>query len=331
MSGHYPRVRHHGPIAGEDRIIARESIQMVFYLPFDHREIGLDVEQALEAYCHVVGLSPQTICSVEDANPDGDSSYSLLEDEGWQRIREWMRPSTTWRFMEELDEDSWFFNRKVKFGCELFLAVTGPRLVPTGYSFEYKPRLPWREHSAGSVSQLVATVPTEFLEERGPGQVRELAMEMAERLPFATGHAGLAMDFARVRRKLLPQLKETLFRHPGLHVDTALTEWFLGFQVEGVHWLNFLGPRVLGAVGGMEGLRSQLHAPETSVQAMDGGRALVTLGTWPEAGDLNQGDPLPAYRELARVLEPWLQPVHLPPWPGYTEDEYRRWWRRFLD
>jgi hypothetical protein len=28
-------------------------------------------------------------------------------------------------------------------------------------------------------------------------------------------------------------------------------------------------------------------------------------GEWPEAGDLEHGHTLPAYRELARVLEPW--------------------------
>ena len=61
---------------------------------------------------------------------------------------------------------------------------------------------------------------------------------------------------------------------------------------------------------------------------------LVTLGQWPEAGDLVHGRDLPAYRELARVLEPWLDeffPAEVNSWRGYTEEEVRRWWRRFLD
>jgi hypothetical protein len=57
----------------------------------------------------------------------------------------------------------------------------------------------------------------------------------------------------------------------------------------------------------------------------------VTLGTWPEAGDLAQGRDLPAYRELARVLEPWLFGCTNYRWSGYTHEETRRWWRRFLD
>lgn len=75
---------------------------------------------------------------------------------------------------------------------------------------------------------------------------------------------------------------------------------------------------------------------------LDGERVIVSLGERPEAGDLTTGQTLPAYRELARLLEPWLEPLRLsernlsdePPRYSdmrFTEDEARRWWRRFLD
>ncbi|WP_306818925.1 hypothetical protein [Archangium lipolyticum] len=40
---------------------------------------------------------------------------------------------------------------------------------------------------------------------------------------------------------------------------------------------------------------------------------------------------LPAYRELTRVLEPWL--FHQKPLrdPSFTPEDMRRWERRFLD
>jgi hypothetical protein len=60
----------------------------------------------------------------------------------------------------------------------------------------------------------------------------------------------------------------------------------------------------------------------------------VTLGTWPEAGDLTRGDDLPAYRELGRVLEPWLdKPFTASRFrvEGFTQEESIRWARRFLD
>jgi hypothetical protein len=64
---------------------------------------------------------------------------------------------------------------------------------------------------------------------------------------------------------------------------------------------------------------------------MEGDKVLVTLGAWPEAGDTERGDTLPAYRELARVLEPWLFRDPDGRMLGQSEEDTRRWERRFLD
>jgi hypothetical protein len=67
-----------------------------------------------------------------------------------------------------------------------------------------------------------------------------------------------------------------------------------------------------------------------SEHCLEAERAVITLGPWPEAGDTEQGKVLPAYRELARVLEPWLYQEklrsHLP-----ADHEVLRWECRFLD
>jgi len=69
-----------------------------------------------------------------------------------------------------------------------------------------------------------------------------------------------------------------------------------------------------------------LHLP----LSLDPERAVVTLGEWPEAGDTEQGQDLPAYRELARVLEPWLfHEEHRR--NEFTPEDLRRWERRFVD
>jgi len=83
-------------------------------------------------------------------------------------------------------------------------------------------------------------------------------------------------------------------------------------------------------LGGASGLRERLKSPETTVQELPGDKAVITLGPWPEAGDVEKGEVLPAYRELARVLEPWLyhRPVSM---LRQSEEETRRWERRFLD
>ena len=100
--------------------------------------------------------------------------------------------------------------------------------------------------------------------------------------------------------------------------------------MRGAHWLTFLGQPVLGELGGAAGLRSRLSSPDITVQEMEGDRAVVTLGTWPEAGDTEQGQLLPLHRELARVLEPWRQHERYR-WRDFSEDDMRRWERRFLD
>ena len=66
------------------------------------------------------------------------------------------------------------------------------------------------------------------------------------------------------------------------------------------------------------------------MQELAGDKVAITLGPWPEAGDTERGEVLPAYRELARVLEPWLYHRELR-MLGQSKDETRRWERRFLD
>jgi hypothetical protein len=64
---------------------------------------------------------------------------------------------------------------------------------------------------------------------------------------------------------------------------------------------------------------------------LEGERAVITLGPWPEAGDTEQGQTLSAYRELARVLEPWLYQEPYPLHYDFTPEDMLRWERRFLD
>ena len=104
----------------------------------------------------------------------------------------------------------------------------------------------------------------------------------------------------------------------------------LGIRIKGPAWMTFLGQPVLGELGGAEGLRARLTSPGTTVQQLEGERAVITLGPWPEAGDTQAGRNLPEYRELARLLEPWLYHSR-GPWPYFPEDVRQRWERRFLD
>ncbi|MFY0573166.1 type VI immunity family protein [Cystobacter fuscus] len=72
------------------------------------------------------------------------------------------------------------------------------------------------------------------------------------------------------------------------------------------------------------GLQYRLHSPETHVQEMEGGRAVVTIGPWPKAGDTSRGDSLPDHRELARALEPCWGPEGPPPRRCFGRMRWRR-------
>jgi hypothetical protein len=113
--------------------------------------------------------------------------------------------------------------------------------------------------------------------------------------------------------------------------------WKAGTRVPAISWLTFLGQPILGELGGVAGLRSRLREPGTTVQEMDSDRAVVTLGPRPEAGDTETGQVLPAYQELAHVLEPWLyfeeppENIHISEAAARSHEATRRWQRRFLD
>jgi hypothetical protein len=252
------------------------------------------------------------------------SAEVYLRTVGPQALRWYCNPYTTdW---DELDDKGWEYNRREMLQAPATSLLLSERPdATTGYELNYQGQT-CDEDDKGAASTVSFFLPTEYLEEHGPGRVRELALELAAGLPFNSGHAGLTMLFPEGLLGTIDAIREPCLRYPGL--DMALvqsTSWSIGTRLKGVHWMNFLGQPVLGDVGGPEGLRARLRSPGTTVQELDGERALVTLGTWPEAGDLEQGQTLPAYRDLARVLEPWLY------LDRYSSEDLRRWERRFLD
>ncbi|WNG51782.1 DUF3396 domain-containing protein [Archangium minus] len=349
MTSPFPRIRHRGRPPGRVKLwsgeeprfprqlLARDVVRFAFYLPYDHPDIASGVSHAVESYMRAVGQGSKTINYAFTNDDEGDA----LHEERWSYIRRLLLPDRPFRFIEELSEPT--ANRLEKRGYATQLIFNGGISSSNGYELCYRARLPWRTPSPDSVSLLTATLPTEYLEVHGAARVRELALEMASQLRFASGHAGLALHLYRSLRRSDVAFRAELLRYPGIDLRTAwLGAHRMGLRVDGVHWLNFLGQPVLGQLGGAAALRSRLHAPETIVHELAGDRVVVSLGEGPEAGDLSAGKTLPAYSELARVLEPWLEPPRLWEriWLGepvlhsslcFTEDEARRWWMRFLD
>jgi TseV toxin immunity protein TsiV len=299
MSEHYPRIRIH---AESGALLIRDSLSITFYMCRPHEEVASAVMRSLDTYLRSVGPN------VLGLYADEDGYWQNLDEERWALIR------------NELLNPVW---------ARVYLADTSGR--ENRYHFAYRGMPPGSSSLAvesGAVSVVSFWLPTEFLEEHGPGRVRELALELATPLPFCSGHAGLSFNCDTSLVGVAREVRKHCFRYPGMDIpDPHLSSWRIGTKVREISWLNFLGQPVLSELGGAAGLRSRLSSPGTTVQDMEGERAVITLGRWPEAGDMEQGDTLPAYRELARVLEPWL---YRDPDPR-TSEETRRWERRFLD
>jgi hypothetical protein len=304
MSEHCPHIRVRGP-AGSS--VLRDSLNLSFYIRHPHSEIVRGVLHALDTYLNAVG--PKAL----GAYADDDGELRELDDAGWKRIR------------RELLEEEY----------PLIRLYDDYSSREDRYGFEYagKPLGTPALNDEPNASCMVSFwLPTEYLEEHGPGRVRELALELATPLPFCFGQAGFAFKGQKTLIGIKRKIRELCFRYPGLDIpEPSWHSWKLGTRVRAPSWLTFLGLPVLGELGGAAGLRSRLSSPGTTVQEMEGERAVVTLGPWPDAGDTEQGRTLPAYRELARVLEPWLYHEKTSWGLDFPPEDLRRWERRFLD
>jgi hypothetical protein len=295
-------------------------------MPYDHPDVAAGVAHAIDSYLRAVGEGPATIHHAAL----GEEDHDALSSERWERIRRLLLPERPHRFADDYPEAR--LERMVKQQYETFIHLDGGYGCLNGYGLTYRARIPWREYSSDDVTWLEASLPTEYLEEHGPAAVKALALEMASRLHFATGHVGWVFLALIPHWFYTPLIREEVLRYPGIHMDVG--DHRIGTRIKGVHWLNFLGQPVLRELGGARELRSRLHSPGTVVQELDDARAVVMLGERPDTGDLEQSHTLPAHRELARVLEPWLEQdfAHRSfRIQGLTDEEALRWARRFLD
>ncbi|WP_246356848.1 DUF3396 domain-containing protein [Pyxidicoccus fallax] len=272
-------------------------------MPRPHAELARGVLRSIETYRRA--LEPDAL--TWHAGPEGE--WQRLDERAWEHIRRTLleEPFASVHLVSDSRNEE-----------QYLVDYLGKSLDPSSIF-----------HNPEEVCAVSYWLPTEVLERHGPQRMRELVLELAAPLPFSSGNAGFSfnchLDEAGVDR----EVRKHCFRYPGMDVlHPSSTAMSIGTRVRGPAWLTFLGQPVLGELGGVSGLRSRLYTPGTTVQELEGDRAVVTLGAWPEAGDTEQGKDLPAYRELARVLEPWTH------WGDNIlndPEETRRWERRFLD
>ncbi|WP_375745476.1 DUF3396 domain-containing protein [Corallococcus interemptor] len=285
------------------RAVTQEDVSICFYLPKPTAEVAPAISQCLQSFVNVIGRHALNHYLGDDGEP------RELDDAAWATIR-----------------------TKLHHPVAPSVVLTTDAPYPEKVEFEYQGKdihAALFRHDPGPVTAVRFIVPLSWMRAHGIRRVRELAMALAAPLPFSAGHAGLSVTGFLGVGTVVSDVVPLLFQAPGVDlVDLNLTSCEIGTRLRVPHWMTFVGEPSLSAMGGVEFLRSQLHTPGTTVEALDASRAVVTLGPEPLAGGPDQ--PLPAYRELARVLEPWaFHPTWSP--ANFPDDDFHRWDRRFLD
>lgn len=285
------------------RAVTQEDVSICFYLPKSTTEVVPAISAALQIYLDAIG--PLTL----NHYLGDDGEWWRLDDDGWAAVRGQLHDPL--RALVSLANDA-PYPEKYEFGYD------GKDIHARIFS-----------RNPGPVTAIWFVLPLSWLKTHGPQRVRELALALAAPLPFSSGHVGLSvtgfLEVVRIMDEVVPQL----LPHPGVDVmNLSQTALEIGTRLRVPHWLTFIGDPALSEMGGPDFLRAQLHTPGTTVESLDASRAVVTLGPAPEGGGPDQ--PLPAYHELARVLEPWA--YHPASCPGFSPAEaFHKWDRRFLD
>jgi hypothetical protein len=298
----YPRLRYHDK---RGWLGASDALVMCFYMRHPNGKIAPAVVRAVELFRE--RIRPYQFVW----NDTGKGEAEPLDDASWERTRR--------RLLEPGPDRGAFLGLEGKTPGvdEVYVDYRGLSVIP----------LPWPER-VDDVSVLYLRLPTALLEERGPEQVRALALELAAELPFNSGYVDFVL--CSCGEDEVEALKLIRTRYPGVHLASRGATMHVNTRVDGVHWMNFLGQPVLGALGGVAGLRERLSLPGVSFQEMSGDRVLITLGERPELGDVDAGQTLQPHRALARLLEPHLY-ERKAFFGNAIPEEVLRWDRRFLE
>lgn len=304
MSERYPVIR----LRSDRNILEiRDGIIFCFFMRQNQQDIAPAVWRALQTYVHAIPPGSLAWYATEQGDTDP------LDAAAWEHIRE--------KILE----------RPEALGCHVDLSEH--EYEACGYNFQYVGRkidesIFSRDENA--TCGIAFTFPTEYLLEHGPAHLRLLAIDISRELPFSSGYASLAfIGQGWLVHSIRSEFLTLLTRYLGLDLysldDTSRR---IGTGARGAYWLNFLGQPLLGQLGGLDVLREQLPFPDVSFEALDGDRALLTLGEWPSALDTREGIQALPYRTLARLLEPYFPKETLPITNMFDRETMPRWLRR---
>jgi len=167
---------------------------------------------------------------------------------------------------------------------------------------------------------------------------RRLAMQLARKYEYSHGYAGIgtfwnSLDTTRTR-DFLKIYGGWLLRHKGLvhGVPSNLSPTAVSGLVD-VNWLTFIRDEAVASMGDETELAARLPEDAEMVHFADG-RFMLQAAPGPALGDVNRGEQVDHYDEIARLLKPLFAPerTRSGTWvDGLSEEEMTRWMNRHFD
>jgi len=146
--------------------------------------------------------------------------------------------------------------------------------------------------------------PLNFLDLVKPEAFLKFVTEMADRVPFCAGNAGLAFQHPRpYAKEAYKVVGEMMPRYLGFDPSYEHSRYVMKGKTTTAHWMNLLGPAVTKKLGGADKIRATLPK-EVQVQPLKKG-LLIQGAPRPPVGDVNRGaKDLGWLPEVARLLKP---------------------------
>lgn len=202
-----------------------------------------------------------------------------------------------------------------------FFSVGGPQKKNPLFAFEIS-------SSDWSPSTLELRFPMDF----PPQKIQAFIEQAVPLLGCFTAFASPSLFISNHGRDSEQSYAETHYlrlaaRHPGLTIFGDVLD--MEGQTRGAHWLTFLSPKHLSALGGAKALRDKLPMSHFSKV---GKGLLLRTGEATDVGDLLSGETLPDLRALAGVLEAHTRfSSHISLWNHESGELLQsHWMRRFL-
>ena len=215
------------------------------------------------------------------------------------------------------------------------LVITGSEINKEVSPYNFKSILN-NKRSYKQIGYISATFPLEFLEKQPVGFFQDFVFNWCKRLSPYHGYGGLGLirsvDSGEARWTE-PLLYPLLLRFPGLEIDAPHSHKIYCVDgIKGINWLTILSDTFIQKLGGKAALQAQLD--DDFIFYDYSGGVIIQAGSFPQIGDLEQGDIPKQYQKLYRLVKSVqtdkLDVGYIDTPEGVDADEFaRQWLHRF--